>query len=172
MRSCLRLEGWRLCVSGGFERKGGHPQFDSSVIFTRVVFIGSTGFAGCLSHWFLQCRCGLLERHFAAQGRTIYADHYAMVLEPVRNFVFEAWQSRLRFFPPCPKGTQNQEQRRSQKPATWYTYPQLPIQKAAIRPGSILDRQGGSIFNRRGQPSQQECACLRKFRIPKEPGRF
>ena len=37
-----------------------------------------------------------------------------------------------------------------QKPATEYTYPQLPIQKAATRPGSILDRQGGSDFNRRG----------------------
>jgi hypothetical protein len=30
-----------------------------------------------------------------------------------------------------------------------YTYQQLPIQKAATRPGSILNRQGGSIFNRR-----------------------
>ena len=37
------------------------------------------------------------------------------------------------------------------QPAIQYTYPQLPIQKAATRPGSILDRQGGSIFNRRGQ---------------------
>jgi hypothetical protein len=36
------------------------------------------------------------------------------------------------------------------KPEIEYTYPQLPIQKAATRPGSILDRQGGSIFNRRG----------------------
>jgi hypothetical protein len=30
-----------------------------------------------------------------------------------------------------------------------YTYPQLPIQTATTRPGSILNRQGGSIFNRR-----------------------
>ena len=35
------------------------------------------------------------------------------------------------------------------KPAIEYTYPQLLIQKPATRPGSILDRQGGSIFNRR-----------------------
>jgi hypothetical protein len=32
-----------------------------------------------------------------------------------------------------------------------YTYPQLPIQTATTRPGSILNRQGGSIFNRREQ---------------------
>ena len=44
-----------------------------------------------------------------------------------------------------------------QKPATEYTYPQLPIQKAATRPGSILDRQGGSNFNRRGHQA------LKKF---------
>jgi Protein of unknown function (DUF938) len=35
------------------------------------------------------------------------------------------------------------------KTRTQYTYPQLLIQKSATHPGSILDRQGGSIFNRR-----------------------
>ena len=44
---------------------------------------------------------------------------------------------------------QEHQDRRIQKTATGYTYPQLPIQKLATRPGSILDRQGGSLFNRR-----------------------
>jgi hypothetical protein len=38
----------------------------------------------------------------------------------------------------------------------------LQIQKAAIRPGSILNRQGGSIFNRRGQVKR----ILRKYKYP------
>ncbi|HEY5581673.1 MAG TPA: hypothetical protein VIK56_11015, partial [Rhodoferax sp.] len=48
-------------------------------------------------------------------------------------------------------------QERSQKSATEYTYPQLPIQILATRPGSLLNWQGGSIFNRRRQAS-----CLKE----------
>ena len=47
---------------------------------------------------------------------------------------------------PC---LQSKTRRHQQKPAIEYTYPQLLIPKPATRPGSILDRQGGSIFNRR-----------------------
>ena len=39
-----------------------------------------------------------------------------------------------------------------QKTAIEYTYPQLLIQNSATRPGSILDRQGGSIFKRHRHP--------------------
>jgi hypothetical protein len=45
-----------------------------------------------------------------------------------------------------------------------YTYPQLPIQTATTRPGSILNRQGGSIFNRR----EQLKASRRRFTLPPE----
>ncbi|WP_317201657.1 hypothetical protein, partial [Janthinobacterium sp.] len=31
----------------------------------------------------------------------------------------------------------------------WYTYPQLLLKNAASRPGSNLDRRGGSILDRR-----------------------
>ena len=41
--------------------------------------------------------------------------------------------------------------RRPGKSAIEYTYPQLLIQNSATRLGSLLDRQGGSIFNRRRQ---------------------
>ena len=41
----------------------------------------------------------------------------------------------------------DKETRKNQ--AIEYTYPQLLIQNPATRPGSILDRQGGSIFKRR-----------------------
>ncbi len=41
------------------------------------------------------------------------------------------------------------EQGDKEKPAIEYTFPQLLVQIPATRPGSILDRQGGSIFNRR-----------------------
>ena len=34
------------------------------------------------------------------------------------------------------------------KPVTGSTYPQLPNAKATSRPGSILNRQGGSVFDR------------------------
>jgi len=34
-----------------------------------------------------------------------------------------------------------------QKPVAEYTYPQLQNPKATIRPGSLLNRQGGSRFN-------------------------
>ena len=51
----------------------------------------------------------------------------------------------LRSIPPA----RNQRQGDKEKPPIEYTYPQLLIQKPATRPGSILDRQGGSIFNRR-----------------------
>ena len=47
---------------------------------------------------------------------------------------------------PC---SQSKTRRHKQKPAIEYTYPQLLVQNPATRPGSILDRQGGSIFNRR-----------------------
>ena len=46
-----------------------------------------------------------------------------------------------------------------QKPAIEYTYPQLLIQNPATRPGSTLDRQGGSIFNSVAF-AQQGCAGL------------
>ncbi|WP_206539583.1 hypothetical protein, partial [Pseudomonas avellanae] len=36
-------------------------------------------------------------------------------------------------------------------------YPQLLGQKSAIRPGSIFNRQGGSVFNQRQQAVQGLC---------------
>ena len=44
-------------------------------------------------------------------------------------------------------GYDNQE-KETTKPVNGYTYPQLPNAKATIRPGSILNRQGGSVFDR------------------------
>ena len=44
-------------------------------------------------------------------------------------------------------GYHNQE-KETTKPVNGYTYPQLPNAKATIRPGSILNRQGGSVFDR------------------------
>jgi len=43
----------------------------------------------------------------------------------------------------------HRNRRSRSKSATGYTYPQLLIPNSATRPGSILDRQGGSEFNRR-----------------------
>ena len=51
---------------------------------------------------------------------------------------------------------------REEKWAIEYTYPQLPIQTAATRPGSILNRQGGSIFNRRRHRARQLLALHRQ----------
>jgi DNA replication protein DnaC len=51
----------------------------------------------------------------------------------------------LRAIPRADSAGQSKETRSKPKPSIEYTYPQLPIQTAATRPGSILNRQGGSI---------------------------
>jgi hypothetical protein len=53
----------------------------------------------------------------------------------------------------CPGA--NQQPGETERPVDQYTYPQLQNQNATIRPGSILNRQGGSKFNRRRQPVVQ-----------------
>jgi hypothetical protein len=42
----------------------------------------------------------------------------------------------------------NNQEKETIKLVNGYTYPQLPNAKAIIRPGSILNRQGGSVFDR------------------------
>jgi hypothetical protein len=53
----------------------------------------------------------------------------------------------------CPGA--NQQPGETERPVDQYTYPQLQNQNATIRPGSILNRQGGSKFNRRRQLGRQ-----------------
>lgn len=66
-----------------------------------------------------------------------------------RPFLTTLCDNYLDFYPLRYESIQKTKLRRQPKPGTQYTYPQLLVQKSATRPGSILDRQGGSIFNRR-----------------------
>ena len=65
----------------------------------------------------------------------------------------EAGEIRYRLRPsllsPCSKSKTGDQE----KSTIEYTYPQLLIQKLATHPGSILNRQGDSIFNRRRHPN-------------------
>ena len=48
----------------------------------------------------------------------------------------------------------------------WYTYPQLLLKNAAPRPGSNLDRHGGSILGRRQHHRQLNLLFVNGWRAP------
>jgi hypothetical protein len=106
------------------------------------------------AHSTMAAKSRIKEREQSQRLKQGGASDARVILRRKRKGGRSATGFALRSCPPSRHQSIQDNQVRVAKPAIEYTYPQLPIQTAATRPGSILDRQGGSIFNRRGHSKQ------------------